>query len=311
MKKLAIAATIAAGMITLSACSSDDTKAEAEAVVETDSGNITKEDFYNELKEMSGSAVLEQMVMKTVLEDNFEVNEDDLNEKLETYKEQYGEQWESILAQSGYADEEAFREDLKIQLLQQEALIKDIEVTDEEIQQRYDRMKTEIKASHILVADEATAKDLKAKLDEGADFATLATENSTDTGSAADGGNLSYFTAGDMVAPFEDAAYSMEIDEISAPVQTTNGWHIIKVTDKRDTEEEIEPLEDIRDDLREEIALTKVDNTVAQEKLDQLMQDANIDVKIEEFKDLFAKEEKTEDTSEDTSKDTSEDTTEE
>ncbi|WP_112180083.1 MULTISPECIES: peptidylprolyl isomerase [Paraliobacillus] len=289
MKKLAIAATIAAGMITLSACSSDD----SETVVETASGNITQEAFYEELKELSGSTVLEQMVTQTILEDNYEVDEDQLDEQLQVYKDQYGDQWETILTSSGYADEEAFREDLKLQLLQQEALIEDIEVTDEEIEQRYERMQTEIEASHILVADEETAIDIKAQLDDGADFATLAEENSTDTASAAEGGSLGYFTAGDMVAEFEEAAYSMEVDAISDPVETTNGWHIIQVTDKRDAEEAPEPLEDIRDDIRDEIALTKVDDTAAQEKLDQLMEDADIDVKIEEFEDLFTAEEET------------------
>ncbi|WP_117170821.1 peptidylprolyl isomerase [Paraliobacillus sediminis] len=289
MKKLAIAATIAAGMITLSACSSED----SETVVETDSGNITQEEFYEELKTLSGSSVLEQMVMQTILEDNYEVDEDQLDEQLQTYKDQYGEQWETILQSSGYADEDAFREDLKTQLLQQEALIEDVEVTDEEIEQRYERMQTEVEARHILVADEATATDIKSQLDEGADFATLAEENSTDTASAAEGGSLGYFTAGDMVAPFEEVAYGLEVDAISDPVETVNGWHIIQVTDKRDAEEAPEPLEDIRDDVRDDIALTKVDETTSQAKLDQLMEDANIDVKIEEFEDLFTAEEET------------------
>lgn len=287
MKKLAIAATIAAGMITLSACSSED----SETVVETDSGNITQEEFYEELKALSGSSVLEQMVMQTILEDNYEVDEDQLDEQLQTYKDQYGEQWETILTSSGYADEDAFREDLKTQLLQQEALIEDIEVTDEEIEQRYERMKTEVEARHILVADEAAATDIKSQLDEGADFATLAEENSTDTASAAEGGSLGYFSAGDMVPAFEEAAFGMDIDAISDPIETVNGWHIIQVTDKRDAEEAPEPLEDIREDIRNEIALTKVDETTSQAKLDKLMKDANIDVKIEEFKDLFTAEE--------------------
>lgn len=292
MKKLALAATIAAGVITLSACSSDD----PETVVETDSGSVTKEDFYNELKAANGESILQQLVTETILNDKYEVSDEEVDEQLETYKSQYGDQWESILTQSGYEDEDAFREDLKTQLLQQKAIIEDIEVTDEEIETRYERMQTEIEASHILVADEETAQDIKSQLNDGADFAELAQENSTDSGSSSSGGELGYFSAGDMVSGFEDAAYSMEVDEISDPIQTENGWHIIKVTDKRDTEEEIEPLEDIRDDLKEEIALSKVDSTTAQEKINQLYEEANIDVKIDEFKDLFEAEETEEDT---------------
>ncbi|GGM25521.1 foldase protein PrsA [Paraliobacillus quinghaiensis] len=288
MKKLAIAATLAAGIFTLSACSSDD----PETVVETESGNITKEAFYNELKDTSGEAVLQQMVMLQILEDKYDLEEGEIDEQVEMYKSQVGDQWDAFLSQQGLADEEALREVLKINLLVQKAVTEDIEVTDEEIENRYERMQTEVEASHILVADEETAKDLKAQLDEGADFATLAKEHSID-GSATSGGELGYFSAGKMVAPFENAAFSLDVDEVSEPVESTHGWHIIKVTDKRELDTEVEPLEDIREDLRQEIALSKVENS--SEKLDQVLEEANIDVKIEDFEDLFAKEEVAED----------------
>ncbi|CQR47048.1 Foldase protein PrsA precursor [Paraliobacillus sp. PM-2] len=287
MKKLAMAATIAAGVITLSACSSND----PEAVVETNSGNVTKEDFYNELKAANGEAVLQQLVTQTILNDKYEVTDEEVDEQVETYKSQYGDQWETVLQQSGYADEDDFRDDLKTQLLQQKAIVEDVEVTDEEIETRYERMQTEVRASHILVGDEETAKDIKSQLEDGADFAELAEEHSTDSQSAKNGGDLDYFSAGDMVPEFEAAAYDLEIGKVSEPVKTQHGWHIIKVVDKRETEEEMEPLEDIRGKIKEEIALTKVDNTVAQEKISQLYEEANIDVKIDEFKDLFESKE--------------------
>ncbi|MFB1051108.1 peptidylprolyl isomerase [Paraliobacillus sp. JSM ZJ581] len=288
MKKLVMAATIAAGVITLSACSSDD----SETVVETKSGNISKEAFYNELKAANGESVLQQLVTEKILNDKYEVSDEEIDKQVETYKEQYGEQWETILEQSGYADEDAFRDDLKTQLLQQKAITEDIKVTDEEIEARYERMQQEVKASHILVGDEKTAKDIKSQLEDGGDFAKLAEEHSIDTQSAQNGGDLGYFTAGDMVPEFEAAAYDLEIEKISDPVKTQNGWHIIKVVDKRETEEKIEPLEDIKGEIKDEIARTKVDNTVAQEKLNQLYKEADIDVKIDEFENLFEAEDK-------------------
>ncbi|WP_058308265.1 peptidylprolyl isomerase [Gracilibacillus massiliensis] len=283
MKKLAITATVAASIFALSACSSEE---DSETVVETGSGDITKEEFYEELKSANGGQVLQQMVLETILEENYEISDEEVDSEIETFKEQYGEQFEMVLTQSGYEDEDAFREDLRINLLQEKAATEDIEVTDEEIQNRYERMQTNLVASHVLVEDEATANEVIEKLNDGEDFAAVAEEYSTDTGSAANGGELPEFGVGEMVPEFEDAAYNLEIDEISEPVQSQHGFHVIKVTDRVEVED-VEPLEDVEDQLRREIAQTKIDQTALQTKIQDLMSNADIDVKIEEFEDLF------------------------
>ena len=87
----------------------------------------------------------------------------------------------------------------------------------------------QIWARHILVADEATAIDLRKQLEAGADFGTLAAMLSIDTGSKAKGGDLGWFGRGKMVADFENAAFSLKIGEISQPIKTTYGYHIIQV----------------------------------------------------------------------------------
>lgn len=91
----------------------------------------------------------------------------------------------------------------------------------------------EVKAAHILVADEASAKELIKKLDQGADFAALAKESSTD-GTAENGGDLGYFVKTDVVPEFAEAAFSTPKGSYTkAPVKTDFGYHIIKVEDKR------------------------------------------------------------------------------
>lgn len=94
----------------------------------------------------------------------------------------------------------------------------------------------EIEARHILVDSEDKAKELRAKIVAGGDFAQLAKENSTDTGSKDQGGVLGYFGHGQMVPEFEAAAFKLEKGQISEPVHTNYGWHIIKVDDRRKKE---------------------------------------------------------------------------
>lgn len=288
MKKMIMAATLTIGALTLAACNDN---ADSEPVVETAAGDITKEEFYQELKDQHGEQVLEQMITMKVLEDNYEVTDEQVEAELEKTKEQYGEGFEAALQQSGFADEEAYKELIYLSLLQEAALTEGIEVTDEEIQEKYDRMGMEVDAQHILVADEETAKEVKSKLDEGEDFAELVAEYSMDPGSAQDEGNLGYFGTGVMNNEFETAAFNLEVGEISEPVQSPNGYHIIKVNDKRETEEEVGEFEDMKDDIRRDLLTSKIDMATAQEKIDKLIEDADLDIKIEEFEGLFDKEE--------------------
>jgi len=114
------------------------------------------------------------------------------------------------------------------------------EMTEDAIKARYEKFvaeqptQTEIRASHILMATEEEAKEIIKQLEGGADFATVAKEKSTDPSAKQNGGDLRYFTAGDMVPEFSQAVFAMEKGEISkAPVKSKFGWHVIKVVDKR------------------------------------------------------------------------------
>ncbi|SDC65487.1 foldase protein PrsA [Pelagirhabdus alkalitolerans] len=281
MKKLATFATIAVGLVGLTACSNGD----PEVVVETEQGDITQEEFYEELKSTSGSDVLYTMVYSKVLEDRYEIEESEVDHQIDELKAQFGEQFDMFLQQYGYQDEDDYRDDLRLNLLEVEAMIEEIEITDEEIEAYYESVSRELEARHILVEDEELADDLHEQLMNDADFATLAEEHSTDPGSAAEGGSLGYFTEGDMVEPFEEAAFNLEIDEISAPVQSEFGWHIIQVTDSR--EADMEPLDEVRPRIRRELALDQIDEQTTIEKRQQLLDEANVDVKIEEFESIF------------------------
>lgn len=91
----------------------------------------------------------------------------------------------------------------------------------------------EVSARHILVDTQEEAKALKDKIDKGADFAQLAKENSKDPGSKDDGGNLGYFGHGQMVPQFEEVVFKLKKGEVSDPVKTQFGWHLVKLEDRR------------------------------------------------------------------------------
>jgi peptidyl-prolyl cis-trans isomerase C len=164
-----------------------------------------------------------------------------------------------VLAQAAQQQKLADRDDVKRRLefdhnrVLMEALLQDTgkaAVSDEAMHKVYDEAvkqaapEQEVHARHILVATEAEAKEIIAELKKGADFATLAKQKSKDPG-AAEGGDLGFFTKDQMVPEFSEVAFKLDKGQISDPVHTQFGWHVILVEDKRTkptpTFEEVKP----------------------------------------------------------------------
>ncbi|GGD23870.1 peptidylprolyl isomerase [Pontibacillus salipaludis] len=290
MKKIALATTLTAGVLALSACSGTqgDDEASKELVVESKNGNITKDEFYQELKDRYGEQVLHEMVVTEVLDDKYEVTEKEIEEEVEKYKEQVGGQFDQALSQMGFKTEEDFRKVVEQSLMQQKAAKAEINVSDEEVQNYYDRMKTEIRASHILVSSEEKAKEVKQKIEEGnKDFEALAKEYSEGP-SASNGGDLDFFGPGKMTPAFEDAAYDLEKGEVSEPVKTEFGFHIIKVTDKRE-KEDVKPLEEMKDQIKEDLKANQLNQENAKKTIDKLIEEADVKVKAEGLENILEK----------------------
>jgi peptidyl-prolyl cis-trans isomerase C len=148
-------------------------------------------------------------------------------------------------------------------------------VTDEALQAAYDaRFKdaapqTEYNAAHILVATQEEADAIKAELAGGADFAEIAKAKSTDTGSGANGGDLGWFGLGMMVKPFEDAVVAAKVGEVTGPVQTDFGFHLILVKETRVAEKPT--LDQLRDELAAE-----VENAAINAKIEELTKGATV-----------------------------------
>ncbi|MEI5906777.1 peptidylprolyl isomerase [Bacillus spongiae] len=283
MKKLITSITLSASLIGLSACSIGD-----DVVVKTNAGNITQDDLYKELLEVNGAAVLEKMIQEKLLKDNYSVSEKEIDSELKTVKEQFSsdEEFEAALASSGL-DEDTFKEQIEMNLLQEKAITDGVKVTDEELKTYFEENKDEFTlatASHILVEDENTAKEIKKQLEDGEDFAKIAQEKSTDPGSAQNGGSLGEFKKGDMVPEFSEVAFSIELNKISEPVKSQFGYHIIKVTERTEktfdeNKDEIKdqylvanakPISEVMDKLKKDAEL-KVEDKELQKEIDKLL----------------------------------------
>nr|WP_321506775.1 peptidylprolyl isomerase [uncultured Celeribacter sp.] len=148
-------------------------------------------------------------------------------------------------------------------------------VTDEALQTAYEAKiadfepAQEFHAAHILVETEDEAKELVQDLKDGADFAELAKEKSTGP-SGPNGGDLGWFTTGMMVAPFEEAVVAMEDGDISDPVQTQFGWHVINLIQTRMSE--APSLDSLKDELSAEIQ-----DEAIRTKLESLEADATVE----------------------------------
>ncbi|WHZ04454.1 peptidylprolyl isomerase [Neobacillus sp. YX16] len=267
MKKWMLALTLAGGVIALSACNQSGS-----TVAESSAGDVTQDELYEAMKEKVGAQALQQLVYEKVLSEKYEVTEKELDAKVAELKEQLGENFEAALAQYGYADEDAFKETMKLGMMQEKAAMKSIKVTDKEVKEYYDNYKPEIKARHILVADEKTALEVKSKLDAGEKFEDVSNTYSTDEAAKAAGGDLGWFGPGAMDPTFEEAAYALKKDEISAPVKTSFGYHVIQLTDKK----EKKSFEEMKDQMEKELKSSKLTT----EKINEIMQKEIKDAKV-------------------------------
>ncbi|TDL35395.1 foldase [Jeotgalibacillus sp. S-D1] len=284
MKKWIATASLVAGVAGLVACSDDN--AGGDVIATTSAGDITKEEFYKEMKSTVGEQALQMMILEDILQEKYPVEDEEIQADIEAMKEQYGgeEQFNAVIAQQGHT-EESFSEMLRLNKLQENALVADIEVTDEEIEKKYDQMKKEVNARHILVEDEETALEVKKLLEEGGDFTELAKEYSTEPAAQESGGELGFFGPGQMDPAFEEAAFNLEPNVISDPVQSSFGFHIIEVTETKEVE--VADLEEMRDDIAHDIKMSKADQTQITPIVQGILRDAEIDIKDEELSSSF------------------------
>ena len=282
-KKKLLIGLISLGVLATTGCGKVPKLENGEEVIASlDGKNFTANDLYNELKKQGGSSVLVNMI------DTFIVNQEITDSKeaeeyatslIKQYKlsyEQQGSDFEAALISNGYANEEEFKKVVAIDYKKSEIAKKYIkeEITDDELKDYYDNhISDELSVKHILIAPEVSdgatdeektnaenaalekAKNLIEQLNNGADFETLAKENSDDDATKENGGVINNVVKEGYVTEFWNAAYALENGKYTTePVKTQYGYHIIyKVshTPKKS-------LEEMKDTLYSKIVSAKI-----------------------------------------------------
>lgn len=312
-RKLKIFGVLLASTIILSGCGSAKLKNKEEVVFSVNGDKVTADTMYKELRDKYAKTLMIDVIDKKILDKVYK-NDSEIDTQaknaVESLKTQYADNWEETMENAGYDSEEDLLDYYKLSFQRTKAIddyIKD-EISEEDIKKYYDEeMAGDIRCKHILIGvsdgsatdgSESTglsdedakkkAEDLIKQLNDGADFSKLAKENSTDTGSAKDGGDLGYFNKGEMVQEFEDAAYKLKVNEYTKePVKTSYGYHIILKTGEKDKAK----LSKVKKTIIEKIAEQKKedDPTLEITALDKLRKEYKLKFKDSKYKKLYKK----------------------
>ena len=253
------------------------TKEEFDALIEQQKKNAEaqKQDFpaagtpeYEALKATLVKSLVEQKEWELEGESmGINVTDQEIETQLEQAKQQNGltdeQKYQAALVKLGLTDAQV-RDRLRTQILTNkiyEAVTKKVTVTDADIQAYYDKNATQYQqpasrdVRHILVKTEAQAQKLHDQIQAGADFATLAKKYTQDTASKPHGGKITAFK-GRTVPPFDEFVFSAKTGELSEPIKTQFGWHIIEVLSaiKPAT---TTPLDKVKDQIKSTVLQTK------------------------------------------------------
>ncbi|WP_432409636.1 foldase protein PrsA [Wukongibacter sp. M2B1] len=211
--------------------------------------NITKEELYQSLVNQNGVEALESLISEKIVElevkkENIEVTEEDIEKEMKKIIDYYGSEdaFNQVLENAGYTKDD-LKKNIKSSIKIEKLLEPSLTITEDEMKQYFNDNKAsfaqqeQVKTSHILVDSEEKAQEVKNKLLAGEDFTKLAKEYSLDQNNKENGGDLGYVVKGQMVPEFEDAAFTLEAGEISDPVKTQYGYHIIKVEEIKEAKE--------------------------------------------------------------------------
>lgn len=222
----------------------------------------------------------EKLQLKKAEELAITVSDEELNNEIENAKKYFDteEKFNEFLKGQGIDQEylkDSYKRELTIKKLT-DKLTENISVTDQEIEAYYNTHQDEfvsVKASHILLDTREEAEKILQRVKTGEDFAKLAKECSKDPTAKENSGDLDYFRRGDVVEPFEEAAFALKPGEISEIVQTDFGFHIIKVEDNK-----LDKFENVKEQLKADMLSKKKSG-----EYNKLLEEMRKNTEIEKF----------------------------
>ena len=259
----------------------------SEVLATVNGEEITRNELYDAMFTNGGKEILERLITnRLILQEakklKISVSEEDIDTEIgKVIKENfYGAEdyFYQALEQYGIT-EDALRDDLKIELLLRKIVRDQITVTEEDTREYFIENQylfntpEQVEARHILVETRDEAEEIIQLLDEGQNFSELAKEHSIDTVSAQQGGNLGFFQRGEMVAEFEEVAFNLAVGSRSGPVETTHGFHIIEVLNRREAHEAT--FDEVKEAAEEKL-LEKLVYEKMEEQINRLREEADI-----------------------------------
>ncbi|HHW01919.1 MAG TPA: peptidylprolyl isomerase [Thermoanaerobacterales bacterium] len=247
------------------------------------STNEGKKNLQEMKKKVLDSMIKDVLALQQAKKENVTLKTGQLEEAISQLETYHGgkDALDNYIKQQGL-DRKSFEKLLQDQLIinnLKDKLTADVKVTDEDVKKYFDSNKDmfklpspEIRASHILVPTEDEANKVLAEIKAGKDFAELARKYSTDPGSKEKGGDLGYFGKGQMVPEFEKAAFALKPGQVSQPVKTQYGYHIIKVTGERTSLS----FEDVKDYIKSNLESSRKDEEFSK-FLDQWQKQSKIE----------------------------------
>ncbi|MDZ7672335.1 MAG: peptidyl-prolyl cis-trans isomerase [Halanaerobiales bacterium] len=265
----------------------------AQLLFSSDPGqNLLKEFSKVKLDELINQKLLSQAAQQSNVEVTQEEKDQYFNQQVEQIKQQNDlsqEEFEQVLQQQGISSVEEYKKrflensNILVNKFLQNEVYSDINISEEEAKKYYENNKEEfeqskrVDISHILVEDAQKAQELKTRIENGEEFATVAENNSIDQQSASQGGRLGFIQRGQVIPEFEEAAFNLEVGEVSDVIQTQNGYHILTVNDIEKASQK--SFEEVKDQIEETLSNQK-SNQKYQEYVQNLRDEANIEINI-------------------------------
>lgn len=287
MKKIAAVVAVAGVALSTAACSNGGSNS---TVASYKGGKITQQQYYDEMKKsQAGKSTLASMIINRALEQQYGkyVSSKKVDKQYNNYKKQYGSQFSAVLQQNGMTAS-SFKENLKTNLLSEQALKHIKKISKKQEQQAWKSYQPKVTVQHILVAKKSTAQSIIKQLKDGKSFKSLAKKYSLDTATKNKAGKLPAFDSTDntLDSSFKTAAFKLKTGEVtSTPVKSQSGYHVIKMISHPAKGKFADHKKTIDDEIYASMAQ---DQATMKDVISTVLKRADVSIKDSDLKDVLA-----------------------